>query len=198
VSHPRRVVLIRHGETAHNADGVWQGQLDTELSPRGIEQARAAGAALAAYRPVRVVSSDLARAAVTAQHVAGAAGTQVQLDQRWREIHVGQWQGLSTAQVRERYAELLVAMDAEDVRRGVDGETLAEVGQRAGAALRELVDDLGAGECAVVSTRCGVADLLDLDQHRATRALATLGNCHWVELAQGRTGWQIRRWNAHA
>jgi glucosyl-3-phosphoglycerate phosphatase len=203
VSTPRRVVVVRHGETSHNAGGVWQGQLDTELSERGAEQARAAGAALAAYRPSRVVSSDLRRAAVTAEHVADAAGGEVTLDERWREIHVGQWQGLATSEVRERWADLLATMDTEDVRRGVDGETLAEVGRRAGSSLRELVDGLDAGECVVVvahgvSSRCAVADLLGLDQHRATRALATLGNCHWVELAEGRTGWQIRRWNAHA
>ena len=203
MSEPRRVLVVRHGETSHNADGIWQGQLDTELSPQGVEQARAAGAALAAYRPSRVVSSDLARAAETAEHVARAAGSPVTLDRRWREIHVGQWQGLATAEVRERWADLLASMDVEDVRRGVDGETLAEVGQRAGSSLGELVDGLGAGECALVvahgvSSRCAVADLLGIDQHRATRALATLGNCHWVELAEGRTGWQIRRWNAHA
>jgi glucosyl-3-phosphoglycerate phosphatase len=203
VSEPRRVVVVRHGETGHNADGVWQGQLDTELSERGVDQARAAGAALAAYRPSRVVSSDLARAAVTAEEVARVAGADVVLDARWREIHVGQWQGLGTVEVRERWAELLATMDTEDVRRGVDGETLAEVGRRAGTSLRELVAGLAEGECVLVvahgvSSRCAVADLLGLDQHQATRALATLRNCHWVELAEGRTGWQIRRWNAHA
>jgi broad specificity phosphatase PhoE len=203
VSEPRRVVVVRHGETSHNADGIWQGQLDTELSQRGVEQARAAGAALAAYRPSRVVSSDLARASLTAEQVARAVRAEVVLDLRWREIHVGQWQGLATTEVRERWADLLATMDDRDVRRGVDGETLAEVGHRAGGSLRELVDGLDAGECVVVvahgvSSRCAVADLLDIDQHRATRALATLGNCHWVELAEGRTGWQIRRWNAHA
>ena len=199
----RRVVVVRHGETDHNAGGVWQGQLDTSLSERGIEQARAAGAALAAYRPTRVVASDLARAAVTAQHVADAAGLEVALDPRWREIHVGQWQGMHTTQVRSEYAELLEQMDLEDVRRGVDGETLAEVGDRAGSALRELLDGLVEGECVVVvahgvSSRAAVAEVLGIDQHLATHALATLGNCHWAELAQTRTGWSLSAWNAHA
>jgi probable phosphoglycerate mutase len=199
----RRVVVVRHGETDHNAGGVWQGQLDTPLSERGIELARAAGAAVAAYRPTRVVASDLSRAAVTARHVADAAGLDVALDPRWREIHVGQWQGMHTTQVRAEFAELLEQMDLEDVRRGVDGETLAEVGERAGTALRELLDGLAEGECVVVvahgvSSRAAVAEVLGIDQHLATHALATLGNCHWAELAEGRTGWQLAAWNAHA
>ncbi|GAB3071082.1 histidine phosphatase family protein [Pedococcus soli] len=203
MSDGRRLLLVRHGQTEHNAGGVWQGQLDTALSDLGVEQARAAGRAIAAYRPTRVVTSDLQRARVTAEHVAEAAGIEVTLDPRWREIHVGQWQGLATAEVRAGYADLLEQMDVADVRRGVDGETLAEVGARAGQALREVLDGLGAGECVAVvahgvSTRAGIADLLGVDQHLATHALLTLGNCHWAELRHGRTGWQIAAWNAHA
>jgi probable phosphoglycerate mutase len=199
----RRVVVVRHGETEHNAGGIWQGQLDIPLSERGIEQALAAGAALAAYRPTRVIASDLARATVTAEHVARAAGVDLSLDERWREIHVGAWQGMHTTQVRAEYADLLDQMDLEDIRRGVDGETLAEVGERAGAALREVLDRLDEGECVVVvahgvSSRAAVAEVLGIDQHLATHALATLGNCHWAELAEGRTGWQLAAWNAHA
>ena len=199
----RRLLLVRHGETDHNAGGVWQGQLDTPLSDVGVEQARAAGRAIAAYRPTKVVASDLSRAAVTAQHVAEEAGVEVTLDPRWREIHVGQWQGLHTSEVRAQYADLLVEMDLADVRRGVDGETLAEVGRRAGASLRELLDGLAEGECVVVvahgvSTRAAVADLLGIDQLLATRALRTMGNCHWAELAPSRTGWQLSTWNASA
>jgi broad specificity phosphatase PhoE len=199
----RRVLLVRHGETDHNAGGVWQGQLDTLLSDVGLAQARAAGRAIAAYRPSRVVASDLARAAVTAQVVAEEAGVEVTLDPRWREIHVGQWQGLHTSAVRAGYAELLAEMDRTDVRRGVDGETLAEVGARAGESLRELLDGLAEGECVVVvahgvSTRAAVADLLGIDPVLATHALRTMGNCHWAELAESRTGWQLSAWNAHA
>jgi probable phosphoglycerate mutase len=199
-----RVVIVRHGETEHNAGGVWQGQLDTELSARGVDQARAAGAALAAYRPARVISSDLARAAVTAREIAAAVGVgEVELDPRWREIHVGQWQGLHTNEVRERYAAELAQMDVEDIARGVDGETLKAVGARAGEALRELLDGLEPEECVVVvahgvSSRAALADLFGLDPLGATKTLATMGNCHWAEVVRGRLGWQIGAWNAHA
>jgi len=61
----RRLIVWRHGETDHNAGGIWQGQLDTALSAKGREQARAAAAALTAYSPAVIVSSDLERGPLT-------------------------------------------------------------------------------------------------------------------------------------
>ena len=62
----RTLIIWRHGETAHNASGIWQGQLDTALSDTGREQAHAAAEALVAYSPSVIVSSDLQRAALAA------------------------------------------------------------------------------------------------------------------------------------
>ena len=47
VSSGRRLIVLRHGETTHNAAGIWQGQLDSPLSERGVEQAYAAGGPVA-------------------------------------------------------------------------------------------------------------------------------------------------------
>ena len=57
----RRVIVLRHGQTDHNAAGIWQGHLDSHLSPVGEEQARKAAAALSAFAIDRVVASDLVR-----------------------------------------------------------------------------------------------------------------------------------------
>ena len=63
-------VLVRHGETASNADGIIQGHLQTELNEKGLYQARLAGKALADERFDLIVSSDLFRALKTAQTIA--------------------------------------------------------------------------------------------------------------------------------
>ena len=76
----RRIVVLRHGETTYNADGIWQGQLDSPLSELGLRQADAVGAAVAALRPDRVVSSDLSRALTTAESVGRVCGIPVELD----------------------------------------------------------------------------------------------------------------------
>ena len=203
-SGARRLVVLRHGETDSNAAGIWQGQLDHELSARGHAQARAAARALIPLRPVRVVSSDLRRAQVTGQDVAAACGVPITTDARLREIHAGAWQGMTGDQVREQYpedAERLLT--GEDFRRGGDGETVAEVAERARALVEEVLAAMEPGECVVLAThgvtgRTLAADLVGLDQQQAWLALGGLRNCHWVLLEEGRSGWRIVEWNASA
>ncbi|MGZ6825872.1 MAG: histidine phosphatase family protein, partial [Mycobacteriales bacterium] len=94
----RRLVLLRHGRTAHNADGRIQGQLDVGLDEVGRVQADALGTVFAAEPPSVVVSSDLSRAQDTALAVSRHVGLPLHLDERLRETHFGQWQGLTHAE----------------------------------------------------------------------------------------------------
>jgi probable phosphoglycerate mutase len=201
---PRRVVVLRHGETTHNAAGIWQGQLDSPLSELGERQAAAAGPTVAALGPVRVVTSDLQRARRTGEAVALAAGVPLVEDRRLREIHAGGWQGLTNAEVAQGWPEERAAvLRGEDVPRGGDGETMADVVARVAEAVGEHLEGLGAGECLVLSThgaagRAAVGWLLGLDQPVAWRVLGALGNCCWGELVEGREGWRLRTWNTSA
>ena len=95
----RRLIVLRHGETGHNAAGIWQGQLDVPLSDVGVAQADAAGPAVAALSPSRIVTSDLSRARRTADSVGRATGIRVEVDARFREIHAGAWQGLTADEI---------------------------------------------------------------------------------------------------
>lgn len=200
-SGQRRIVVWRHGQTNQNASGVWQGQLDTELSEVGREQARAAAAVLATYRPTLLVTSDLLRAAATADALAQVTGLQARVDPRLREIHVGEWQGLTAGDVAERYPDLQdQVMRGEDPARGVTGETVGQVVERGRPALREVAEQLAEGETAVVTThgvtgRALAADLVGIDQRTAWMALGGLHNCCWAELVEHRFGWRIDRWN---
>jgi broad specificity phosphatase PhoE len=197
----RTLIVWRHGETDHNAGGIWQGQLDIALSDKGREQAHSAAAALAAYNPSVIVSSDLQRAADTARTLASRVALQVRCDERLREIHAGQWQGMTTGDVAEQFPEAQVALAAgDDIRRGVDGESLGQVAERTRAAVDELLADLAPGRCAVITThgvsgRVVVASLVGLDQHLAWQSVAILRNCHWAELSEYPAGWRIAAWN---
>ena len=201
---PRRLVVLRHGQTDHNAAGLWQGQLDSQLSDLGHEQAKAAAAAIAGLRPSRVVASDLSRAAQTGQEVADGCGLPIELDERWREIHVGEWAGLSGAQVREQYPEEQdLLLRGEDFRRGGTGESVADVADRVRAALADLLALMEPGECTVIAThgvtgRTLVAELIGMDQQEAWLRLSGLSNCHWAELVEGQAGWRIKTWNVSA
>ena len=197
----RRLIVWRHGETDHNAGGIWQGQLDTALSATGREQAQAAAAALAAYGPAVIVSSDLERAADTARALASLVGLPVRYDERLREIHAGQWQGMTAGDVAEQFPEEQAALMAgEDIQRGIDGESLGQVAERTRSAVDEVLASLAPGECAVIAThgvsgRAVVASLVDLDQHLAWQSIGGLHNCHWAELREYAGGWRIAAWN---
>jgi broad specificity phosphatase PhoE len=208
----RRLVVVRHGETLDNAAGIWQGLKDSELSPVGLAQADKAAPVVAAYQPELIVASDLARARVTAERVGEAASMPVRLDPRLREIDVGEWQGVTTAEVRNRDPELLAAMGrGEDVRRGHTGETVAALAARVRAALDDVIAELSPGRVAVVvchgvAARAGVASLVGLDQMQALQVLWGLENCHWAVLAEASlvsgapvpARWRLDAWNLSA
>jgi broad specificity phosphatase PhoE len=197
----RTLIVWRHGETDHNAAGIWQGQLDVAMSEKGREQALAAAVVLAAYKPSVIVSSDLQRAADTAGMLAAKLGLQVRYDERLREIHAGLWQGMTAGDVAEQFpVEQAALLAGEDIRRGVHGESLSQVAQRTGAAVQEVLAGLAQGECAVIAThgvagRAIVTSLVGLDQQVAWQAFAGLRNCHWAELREYDSAWRIVAWN---
>jgi len=198
----RTLIIWRHGQTDHNATGIWQGQLDTDLSLRGRGQAQTAAAALAAYRPSVIVSSDLRRAADTARMLASQVGLTVRYDRRLREIHAGLWQGMTVGDVTEQFPlEQAALLAGEDIQRGVHGENLRQVAERTRAAVDELLTELVPGGCAVIVThgvsgRSVAASLLGLDQYTAWQSFAGLHNCHWAELHEYARAWRIVAWNA--
>ncbi|WP_018155027.1 histidine phosphatase family protein [Demetria terragena] len=201
---PRRLIVWRHGETTHNAAGIWQGQLDTELSDRGRDQVRVAAHALRSQTPVLLWSSDLRRARATAEALADVTELSVRTDERLREIHVGEWQGLTAGDVAERSPDIQEKIArGEDPARGVTGETVAQVVLRTREAVAEFVEHLAPGGTGVIAThgvtgRAIVADLAQIDQRVAWMSLAGLHNAHWAELVEHRFGWRISRWNAGA
>ena len=191
----RRVVLLRHGRTAHNADGRIQGQLDVPLDELGQVQAEALGTVFAASPPAVVVSSDLLRARATAQAVCDHVGLPLVLDERLRETHFGQWQGLTGPEVRATWpAEYDAWRRWEGIP--VGGEDPVAVGARSAAVVEEHLPE--EGTLLLVShggtARALVGTLTGLDPSTWWR-LAPLGNTCWSTLAEFERGWRLERHN---
>lgn len=110
-----KIVLIRHGETAWNAERRLQGHLDIALNREGERQARALGRALAGERIDHIVSSDLLRARQTAEAVAGHHGHPVRQDRALRERCYGGFEGLLYTEIAERFPAQFAAWQARDV-----------------------------------------------------------------------------------
>lgn len=89
------LILVRHGETPANTDGVWHGSIDTPLSPRGQRQAaRVAELIGATYTDAAAVyTSDLQRARHTAAPIGEALGFVPRVESGLREYDLGSWEG---------------------------------------------------------------------------------------------------------
>ena len=143
-----RILLARHVETAWNAAGRYQGQEDIPLSPVGEAQARALGERLREVRIDRALASPLGRARRTAELALGEARAgQLQLDDGFKEIAHGEWEGLLASEIGARDPERLRAWrEAPERVQMPGGESLGQVFERAWAALERACDGLGTGD----------------------------------------------------
>ncbi len=100
-----RLLLVRHGATENNCKARYTGQSDVPLSPLGMLQAEAVGRSLLGARLDAIVSSDLRRARSTAEAIARHHSVTLIFDQDLREISLGEWEGLTYAEVLRRDPE---------------------------------------------------------------------------------------------
>jgi broad specificity phosphatase PhoE len=133
-----RVLLLRHGQSAWNAEGRWQGQADPPLSPLGEQQARAATGALEGVDAL--YSSDLVRARRTAEILASPGDLEVRIEGRLRERDGGEWTGLTRAEIESRWPGYL-----SDGRRPPGYEDDPRVVPRALAALERIASEVEGG-----------------------------------------------------
>ena len=213
-------MLLRHGQTEYNAGNRMQGQLDTDLTDLGREQAAAAAEVLAKRQPLVIVSSDLRRALDTATALGERSGVSVSVDTRLRETHLGDWQGLTHLDVDDVApgARLAWRDDARWAPHG--GESRVDVAERSMPLVDELsaqLDDWGSEHTGDSSDRPVVlvahggliaaltAALLDLPVDNWP-VLGGMGNASWVQLsghsaddaAPRDVRWRLDVWNASA
>ena len=136
------LILLRHGQTAANADRLVLGRLDPPLTEHGRAQAAALAATLAP--PARLISSPLARA----QETAAAFGQPVEVDDRWIELDYGDLDGVPVDSVTDDVWRRWRA-DPHYVPGG--GESLAALGVRVREALDDLVAEATEREVVVVT-----------------------------------------------
>ncbi|MCW7989548.1 bifunctional RNase H/acid phosphatase [Streptomyces sp. SID8375] len=140
---PATFVLLRHGETALTPEKRFSGSggTDPELSAAGRRQAEATAAALAARGTIQaVVSSPLRRCRETAEAVAARLGLEVRIEEGLRETDFGAWEGLTFAEVRERFPEDLDAwLGSARVAPTGGGESFAAVARRVAVARDKLL-----------------------------------------------------------
>jgi broad specificity phosphatase PhoE len=129
------ITLVRHGRTQANLEGRWQGRGDWDLDDHGRRQAEALGEWYG--RHPTVYTSPLKRASATAEHV--AMNGVVPIDD-FMEIHMGEWEGMTTVQISEKWAAEMerIYRHGVDLPRGTTGETWAQLTERFSSAISAL------------------------------------------------------------
>ena len=138
-SEPTVTLLLRHGQTPLSVQKRYAGRSDVPLTETGVLQAAAAAKRLASAGIGVIVASPLLRATRTAQEVAEVTGAPVLTDEGFRETDFGTWEGLTFAEVRQRWPAEMTAWLADPAVAPSGGESLAEVSTRVTEALHRVL-----------------------------------------------------------
>jgi len=147
------ILLVRHGETAWNREGRYQGRTDIPLSPDGETQVRALAVRLAHVPIALAIASPLARARATAQAILAGRAVELASEPALIEISHGAWEGQLSSDVERAHAEMLGTWRSRpdrDVPAGPGAETLGEVEARSWPVLERLARQLGSDDTALV------------------------------------------------
>jgi probable phosphoglycerate mutase len=136
---PTVTALLRHGQTPMSVQKRYAGRTDAPLTEVGVQQAAAAAKRLASAGLGVIVTSPLLRTVQTAQSVAAVTGAAVVTDDGFRETDFGAWEGLTFAEVRERWPAEISAWMADPEVAPPGGESFTDVSARVTAALDRVL-----------------------------------------------------------
>lgn len=171
-----RLIAVRHGETAWNRDARIQGHTDIPLNDIGLWQADRVGAAVAQEAIHAIYSSDLQRAHLTAQAISRAADLPVRLEERLRERHFGELEGLTHDEIHTRWPEQARRWKQRDPAYGpTGGETLSAFHERCVGTLMQLAQR-HLGQTIVVVAHGGVLDCF----YRAANGIGLTAPRSWT------------------
>lgn len=137
---PTRLYLVRHGQSAGNAEGRFGGHGPTPLSDLGRKQAEATARLLARENIAAVYSSDLARAVQTAEPLCSLLKVDLHVSNAFRERHVGVLEGLTFDESKEKHPKDYYALVDRDVDHVISGgESYRHLLRRATAKLNDIL-----------------------------------------------------------
>jgi probable phosphoglycerate mutase len=197
-----RLVVLRHGETAWNANQRIQGQVDEPLNEHGRWQAERLGTALQGEGLTRIYSSDLVRARATAEAVALAIGlAEVRTEAALRERSFGSFEGLTYAEIERRWPDDVRRWRAREPGFGPGGGEGPEVFFARCVPCAAAIAARHPGETVALVAHGGVLDCLyraatgvDLRAPRSWR----LGNASINRMLWNGEGFVLVGWNDDA
>ena len=157
---PTATLLLRHGQTPMSVQKRYSGRSDPPLTDTGVRQAVAAAKRLASAGIDAIVASPLQRTVRTAEEVAAVTGIPVTADEGFRETDFGAWEGLTFAEVRERWPSEVTTWLADPSVAPPGGESFAQVSERVTAALHRILAERAHQTVLIVSHVTPIKSLL--------------------------------------
>jgi probable phosphoglycerate mutase len=181
------LVLVRHGQTVWHAENRYAGRSDVALTPRGLEQAAQLAVWAQTAGLAAVWSSTLSRARITAEACSEAAGLPLEVDARLCELDFGEGEGLTSAEMTERFPDARAAFLADPVTHHLPGgEDPVAATDRFTECLDEIAEKHPDGRVLVVAhssaIRLALCRLIGVSLAEYRRLFPTLRNCALTEL----------------
>lgn len=183
-----RIYLIRHGETEWNKGGRYQGWTDIALSSEGLRQAELLAKRFS-YMPLDALYvSPLRRALETAEPIAREKGLTPIVDEHFKEINFGEWEGHTVAELTAKYGKPYTDFFQDPFRHSMPGEgSFQKVAERSVAGFYEIEKKHRGQRVAIVShgglLRVLLVSLLELDLNMYRKMWLTNTSITMVDIA---------------
>jgi broad specificity phosphatase PhoE len=201
-----KLVIVRHGETESNVQHKVMGQLDSPLTFKGIQQAKAIADRLRRLKFTSIYSSDLGRAVQTANIIAETCGKQIIFDAELREWNMGIFEGLTVSEMHEKFPQ-----ERQDYEQIGDeyiipkGESLTQCRARGFRILNEIaerhsnenLDKTGDETVVVVTHGCVLMGFFEmvLDLRSGNTWRFKLDNANFCTFEYVKERWSLVVWN---
>jgi probable phosphoglycerate mutase len=195
-----KLCLIRHGETSWNTERRLQGHTDIPLNTKGVLQARQMAQALKNIKLLFDVlyTSDLKRAADTANAIVELFGVEAKVDIALRERHFGALQGLTIQEAPLLQPVIWQAHIARDLEHELEGgESITQFALRVQTTL-DKIQEQHSGKTILLVSHGGTLDMMyriASKQALTTERVASVPNAslNWITHRQG-DGWSVEKW----
>jgi broad specificity phosphatase PhoE len=147
-----RLYLVRHGQSAGNAEGRFGGHGPTPLSELGVQQAALTAQALAKEKISVIYTSDLPRAVETAKPLANLLNLEINATPKFRERHVGVLEGLTFDEARKDFPKDYYALVNRKISHVItEGESYSQLLERTTDFLYEILRENHGSRIAIFS-----------------------------------------------
>jgi broad specificity phosphatase PhoE len=156
-----KLYFLRHGQTGCSRSNAFCGSVDPELTPEGLEMAKAFAAAYHSTAWTAIFSSPMGRTVATAKPLCEAIGMQLELRDGLKEINYGQWEGKAPETVSRDYHDDYIRWTADPAwYPPTEGETAIAIAYRALQVIDEIKQRFPTGNVLIVSHKATIRIIL--------------------------------------